>query len=83
MFDYFEKTDFVCAKCKAENNEGATFCFNCGYELDSNYCPNSGCDRNNGVNIQMPSNYCYCDSCGHESTYYLDGLIEPQVFDHN
>ncbi len=60
--DMAEKSDFLCIKCGADSTEDeGTFCFNCGYELDSNYCPNEMCDRNNGTSMQMPRNYCYCD----------------------
>lgn len=83
MYETAEKSDFVCIRCNAQNEESSTFCFNCGYELDSNYCPNEFCDRNNGIHFPMPRTYCYCDSCGNDSTYLTEGFIEPQVFDRN
>lgn len=83
MEEYNDKADFVCINCTAENEDGAIFCYNCGTELDSNYCTNEFCNRNNGLYIQMPREFCYCDICGHESSYLKNGFIKPQVFDHN
>ena len=82
--DMAEKSDFLCIKCGADSTENeVTFCFNCGYELDSNYCPNEMCDRNNGTSMQMPRNYCFCDVCGSESSYLQEGFISIQEFDHS
>ena len=82
--DMAEKSDFLCIKCGADSTENeGTFCFNCGYELDSKYCSNEMCDRNNGTSMQMPRNYCFCDVCGSESSYLQEGFISPQDFDHS
>ncbi|KAB8126934.1 hypothetical protein F9U64_19140 [Gracilibacillus oryzae] len=75
----------TCIKCGFEPEyESAEFCMNCGYELDSNYCTNDHCmSRNNGERIPLPSYACFCDGCGSESTYYLDGFISPSNVDRN
>lgn len=71
----------TCAKCHNTNNlDDAEFCTNCGFELNSNYCTNEYCDRNNGSSVPLPENACYCDCCGNESEYYRLGLVSPENF---
>lgn len=70
-----------CIKCgKPDNDDDSTYCPNCGYELNSNYCTNEFCDRNNGTAIPLLEEDCYCDICGSESKYFVDGLIKPRTF---
>lgn len=71
----------TCIKCKNPNNDNdAEFCTNCGFPLDSNYCTNDYCNRNNGESVPLPEDACYCDCCGSESQYFADGLISPRTF---
>lgn len=69
----------ICIKCHATAlDEDSVFCYNCGYPLNSNYCTNEvSCDYNNGQQIPLPEFACYCDSCGSETSYFQEKLIQP------
>ncbi|MGL4644297.1 MAG: hypothetical protein ACRCVH_08265 [Vagococcus fluvialis] len=69
----------VCFKCKATVlHDDSKFCHKCGFVLNSNFCSNDHCYvYNNGEQIALPEDARYCDSCGNETYYLQDGLLEP------
>lgn len=73
--------EIKCFKCGfTKHEEGANFCANCGFDLDSNYCTNERCmARNNGDPIPCRETDCYCDYCGSETAYFQQGLIKPAI----
>lgn len=71
----------TCVSCgNPECEYDDIFCFNCGIEL-RNYCTNQECAQNNAEDPELPWNYCFCPSCGSETTYKANGCIEPKTFD--
>lgn len=73
--------NITCIKCgNPDLVEEADFCYNCGFQLNSNFCTNQMCDCNNGDPFSLPETSCFCDLCGSKTVYYEDGLITPQSF---
>jgi hypothetical protein len=75
----------ICIKCGCpELEEDDNYCWNCGHELDGNYCSNGHCVLNNGdVRISCAEDACYCHVCGSKTKYYASELIKPVVFEEN
>lgn len=70
-----------CFSCnKPDHEQGALYCSNCGFELNSNHCTNELCDANNGQQSVFPEDACYCDLCGSETSYFLNKWITPIVY---
>lgn len=74
-----------CAKCGCpEHNDDANYCWNCGHELNSNYCTNDHCVLNNCDNdedrIPCDETASFCPECGSETDYKLQGLVSPIDF---
>lgn len=68
----------VCIKCNQPAfADDSSFCTNCSYELNSNYCTNDECKRTTNDLSPLPEDCCYCDLCGHKTAYFEEGLIEP------
>lgn len=70
-----------CAKCGYDSHDEIdTFCMHCGFELNSNYCPNKYCIRNCGEEIPCNEDACFCPDCGSKTEYYLQCLINPSDY---
>lgn len=75
-----ERKKFICPKCgNPACEEGDAFCFNCGASL-KNYCSNDNCVMNNGEDIELPLDCCFCTECGEETTFMKAGYIKPKDF---
>ncbi len=71
----------ICIKCGCpELEEHDEYCWNCGQQVDGNFCPNSNCALNNGDSIPCPANASFCPSCGSETTYKIEGLVSTIDF---
>jgi rubredoxin len=55
----------------------ASYCQNCGFEIDGNRCPDSHCIMNNGESTPLPDTACYCPYCGSKSTHFEQEFISP------
>lgn len=70
----------TCPKCgNPQCDIEDAYCFNCGVEL-KNYCSNPECIENAVEDPGFPHNYCFCPSCGSETTYKKNGHITPMTF---
>ncbi len=75
----------ICINCGCpELEENDSHCWNCGHELNSNYCSNEHCvlnSENDESQAPCRENACYCSECGSKTVYFINGLISPIVFE--
>ena len=78
-----EENKSRCIKCHYPNlEEMFTFCPNCGYPANSNYCSDDNCEMNDPDDpVAFPETDCFCNYCGSETKYFKAGLIQPQKYD--
>lgn len=70
----------TCPKCNYNwEDEQMNYCKNCGTYLH-NYCSNPECDLNDTDEpVELNPNDCFCPECGAKTTFYSNGLIEPDL----
>ena len=77
---------WICRECGCDehNEEYAKCCHNCGTPLLENYCSNPHCDLNSydsdDDRTPLPPDYCYCDTCGSETEYFIKGYTCPKRY---